>query len=310
MAIFSIMIFCIALVICLVCKVNVVVAIIFGFFDFVAYALYKKYPIKKVWKMCVGGCLTCKNVFITFSLIAMLTALWRCSGTIPAIIYYLLKLVNYKYFLVFTFLFCSALSIMLGSLIATATTMGVICMTIARSLGLNEVMIMGAILSGVIVGDRMSPVSTSCLLVSDLTGTDMYDNIKYMFITSIIPFTLTALVYFILGTRQVVDVSLSLKVVDALYDNYHINIISIIPMLSIIILSLFRVNIKINVIISMVLSILVGFINEKASITTMLYALIMGYKSTNPDVSSIIYGGGFVSVINVLILVGFSAAFS
>lgn len=310
MSIISIILFCISLIICLILKINVVFAIAFGFIDFFIYALLKGYKFKKVSKMCLDGFLTCKNVYITFSMISMLTGLWRCSGTIPSAIYYLLSIVNYKYFLLITFLFCSLISMLFGSLIATATTMGVICMTIARSLGLNEVMIMGAILSGVIVGDRMSPVSTSCLLVATMTKTDMYDNIKNMFKTTIVPYIVTCILFLLLGHNQNIDEAISLEVLDTLRTNFNINIISLIPIFAIILLSIFRVDIKLNVLISMFISIFVGFFNEHAAFSDMISSLIYGYKSTNLDVARIIYGGGLISVLNVVVLVGISASFS
>ena len=51
--------------------------------------------------------------------------------------------------------------------------MGVITLSIGETLGISPLYSGGAILSGTYFGDRMSPVSTSALLVSVLTGTDI-----------------------------------------------------------------------------------------------------------------------------------------
>ena len=57
----------------------------------------------------------------------------------------------------------------------------------------------GAILSGVYFGDRCSPVSTSALLVADLTGTDLFGNIRQMLRTCLVPFALAAGLYLLFG---------------------------------------------------------------------------------------------------------------
>lgn len=69
--------------------------------------------------------------------------------------------------------------------------MGVICMTMAKAVGCNEILAGGAILSGVFFGDRCSPVSTSALLVAELTHTNIFDNIRLMVKTTILPLILT-----------------------------------------------------------------------------------------------------------------------
>lgn len=53
-------------------------------------------------------------------------------------------------------------------------------MTMAQTIGVNPVFAGGAVLSGIFFGDRCSPVSTSAMLVSEVTRTDLYENIKGM----------------------------------------------------------------------------------------------------------------------------------
>lgn len=79
-----------------------------------------------------------------------------------------------------SFLLCSLVSFLTGTAFGTAATMGVICMTMAKSMNVSDVLAGGAILAGIYFGDRCSPVSTSALLVSELTKTDLYENLKGM----------------------------------------------------------------------------------------------------------------------------------
>ena len=143
------------------------------------------------WK----GIKTAKNIFITFLLIGMLTALWRAAGTIPSIVSFCVGLMNPSVMIVMAFLLNCLVSVLTGTAFGTAATIGVICMTMAKAMGCKEILTGGAILSGVIFGDRSSPVSTSALLVSELTPTNNFDNIRLMVRTAFVPLILTCAFY-------------------------------------------------------------------------------------------------------------------
>ena len=58
------------------------------------------------------------------------------------------------------------MSFLLGTSFGTANTMGVVMMTLARAGGVSLPMTAGAILCGIYVGDRCSPMSSSLHLLS------------------------------------------------------------------------------------------------------------------------------------------------
>ena len=198
MNLLTLSLFCIVLLVCIVLDISIVYALIAGFLIFIAYGLYKKIPLKELLKEALTGVKTVKNILITFVLIGSLTALWRAGGTIPFIVSYASKLITPKIFLLMTFLLNCMVSFLIGTSFGTAATMGVICATMGATMGINPLMIGGAVLSGTFWGDRCSPISTSALLVSELTKTNIYDNIKTMFKTSMIPTILSCIVYAVL----------------------------------------------------------------------------------------------------------------
>lgn len=77
--------------------------------------------------------------------------------------------------------------------------MGVICAALAAGMGIPATYFGGAVLSGSYFGDRCSPMSTSALLVSSLTGTDIYRNLGGMVKTSLVPFFVSVALYALLG---------------------------------------------------------------------------------------------------------------
>lgn len=146
-----------------------------------------------------SGVRTAKNVLIVFLLIGVLTALWRACGTVPLLICYAVDLIHPGTLVITSFLLASAVSALMGTSFGAAATMGAVCMTAAASMGVSPVLAGGAVLSGVFFGDRCSPVSTSALLISELTHTDIYDNLRAMVRTAFVPFALTCAVYAVLG---------------------------------------------------------------------------------------------------------------
>lgn len=134
-----------------------------------------------------SGVRSVRNILIIFGLIGMLTAVWRASGTLPFIIHHTLQWVDPAYFILWVFLLCCLLSLLLGTAFGSVSTLGVIFMMLARSAGLDELATAGAIMSGIYVGDRCSPVSSSAALVCALTNTNIYANMRRMWTTSAAP---------------------------------------------------------------------------------------------------------------------------
>ncbi len=91
------------------------------------------------------------------------------------------------------------ISYLTGTAFGTAATMGVICAALAAGMGIPAVYIGGAVISGSYFGDRCSPMSTSALLVSSLTGTDIYRDLGGMVKTSLVPFFVSVALYALLG---------------------------------------------------------------------------------------------------------------
>ena len=188
-------VFAVTLIGCILAGIPILAALALGYLIFFAYTLNRGYTVRDIFGMSWKGIKTAKNILITFLLIGMLTALWRAAGTIPAIVSYCAGLMNPSVMILMAFLLNCLVSVLTGTAFGTAATMGVICMTMAKAMGCNEILTGGAILSGVFFGDRCSPVSTSALLVSELTHTNIFDNIRLMVRTAIVPLILTCAFY-------------------------------------------------------------------------------------------------------------------
>ena len=308
-SIIVILLFSLSLIVCLLLKYSVVYALIVGYIIFITYGFMKGHNLIVLIKKSFEGVLTVKNILLVFVLIGMITALWRASGTIAFIVYIGSKLISPSILILLTFLLCSILSVLIGTSLGTAATMGVICVSIGKTMGVNPYYVGGAVLSGIYFGDRCSPMSTSALLIAELTKTNLYTNIKLMIKTSIIPFVMTCLFYLFLGFNSTVS-NINVDVTEIFKQNYNLNIIVIIPAILIIILSILKINVKKTMLVSIIISFIIAMFIQRDSIVVLINYCIFGYHHPNEKLNLMMKGGGILSMVNVSLIVGISSSYS
>ena len=96
-------IFALALIICLSFDITVIAALLIGFLCFFSYGLYKGFSVKQLLLMAGKGQKTGFNIMVVLSLIGLLTASWRISGTIPYLVSFAVNFISPDYCLFFAF---------------------------------------------------------------------------------------------------------------------------------------------------------------------------------------------------------------
>ena len=309
MEIVTLALFCLALLVCVIFDVSVLYALGVGLVVFGAYAKIKKHSFKSIIGMIFNGIKTSKNILINFLLIGLLTASWRFGGTIAFIITSASELISPQIFVLMTFLLNALVSFLMGTSFGTSATMGVICMTMAKSMGLDPVIVGGAMLSGALWGDRCSPVSTSALLVSELTKTDIFTNIKNMFRTAAIPTAITCLIYLFLGISA--ETQGAVPDLKAMFSaEFNLHPLAVIPAVVILALSLLRIKTKFVLLASLASAFVVGITVQGEGFVEALKMLIVGYEAETEALQKMMNGGGLVSMLNATAIVCISSAYS
>jgi NhaC family Na+:H+ antiporter len=131
--------------------------------------------------------------------IGALSGSWMVSGVIPTLIYYGTKIIHPDFFLVTTCVICALVSVMTGSSWTTIATIGIALFGIGKVQGFSEGWIAGAIISGAYFGDKISPLSDTTVLASSVTGTPLFQHIKYMMITTVPSMVITLAVFLVAG---------------------------------------------------------------------------------------------------------------
>lgn len=309
MEVLTIGIFCALLIICIITGKSILYALLTGLIIFSLYGKKQGYSWRQISRMALQGAWKVKNILLTFILIGMLTALWRQAGTIPAIICYTVHLIKPSTFLLMTFLLNCLISVLTGTALGTAATIGVVCATMASALGIPSWMTGGAILSGVYFGDRCSPVSTSALLVAELTETGIYTNIKNMIKSALAPFTITCVLYLTVsiqlhGKTEMPDLG------HAFGSEFRLSWIALLPAAVILLLSVMQAGVKIAMIASIVTAIPVCIGLQNMAFTELPELLLNGFHSTDVTVAAMLNGGGITSMLKVGAIVCISSSYS
>lgn len=151
------------------------------------------------WKQIMQGILKTLNsstgAIIILLMIGLLAGTWMLSGVIPSMIYYGLYILRPEYFLPAVVVICCIVSVATGSSWSTVATVGVALLGVGQTLGFNDAVVAGAIISGAYFGDKISPLSDTTNLASATAGTDLFTHIKYMQNTTIPTILLTIIIF-------------------------------------------------------------------------------------------------------------------
>jgi len=158
-----------------------------------------KVPYKKMLEDISSNIKSTAGAILILLFVGSLAGTWLISGVIPSMIYYGLEILNPTIFLPATVLICSLISIATGSSWTTSATVGIALVGIGGTLGIPLGMVAGAVISGAYFGDKMSPLSDTTNLAPAMAGTDLFTHIRYMAYTTIPTYTITLIVFIILG---------------------------------------------------------------------------------------------------------------
>lgn len=301
--------FCAALVLGLMLNISMLWALGFGLALFLFYGRRKGFTWRELASMTWEGVSTVKNILITFLLIGIMTALWRAAGTVPVIVCNTAELIRPSAFLLMTFLLNCGLSVLMGTSMGAAATMGVICASMGSAMGVSPFLTGGAVLSGVFFGDRCSPVSTSALLVATVSKTDIYDNIKAMVRSALVPFLLACGIYALMGLRlKASGEPIDLRSVFS--GSFRLHWAALLPAAVILILSFLRVNVRIAMIASILSSVPFCLFLQKMTVPEVLLSMLRGFTPADTAAAKLVSGGGVLSMLSVSAIVCLSSSYS
>lgn len=302
-------IFLISMIAAIFTGYSMIIALLIGFLSFSAAAARKGFGLKEIGSMAVHGAKGSLIVIEVMCVIGLVTASWRVSGTITIFVYYGMKIITPSLFLLIAFLLSCLLSYALGTSFGVAGTVGVIFMTLARSGGVDPVITAGVLMSGVYFGDRGSPVSSSANMVAAVTGTEIFDNVKIMMRTALVPLAITLAVYAVLSFLNPIS-HVDAELVAAFETEFVLSPWAFIPAAIMLILPLLKVSVLISMGLSILSGVLVAWLIQGVALPEILKICILGYEAQGEGLSSILNGGGLVSMLEIVFILLISSSYS
>ena len=241
---------------------------------------------------------------------------WIFSGTIPMMIYYGIEIINPQYLFVTAFFVCAIISSFTGTSFGSAGTAGVAIMGVAIATGAPLAITAGAVLSGAVSGDKMSPFSDKTILAPIAADCDLYDHIRHMMYTTGAASIVAIIVYVFAGMNlpagSLNDAKLVNEMLGTLSKAFNFNILLLLPPALIIIGAyLKRPTIPVMVAASFV-AIILGMMFQDFSFANGVKAFYSGFnvnmagldpKTTIPQIKTLLNRGGLMSMMSTILLI-------
>ncbi len=158
------------------------------------------YSVAGVRDAAIGGVTSALGAVFILLAVGALIGAWNLSGTIPTVVSYGLTLLNPTIFYVAVAIICAVIGAVTGSSWTTAGTLGVAFVGIAGVLHLPAAIAAGAVISGAYVGDKMSPLSETTVLVPSIVGgVTVQEHIRGMLRTVAPSFLIALLIFLVMG---------------------------------------------------------------------------------------------------------------
>ena len=175
--------------------------------------------------------------------VGALVGTWISGGIVPSLIYYGLNVIHPAVFLPAALILCGITSLATGTSWGTVGTAGIAMMGIGSAMGVPAPVTAGAVLSGAYFGDKLSPLSDSCVLSAAMADIDVIDHVRGIIPVSLTAFAITGIAFTIFGLsigESSADLTQVEYVMNALAENFNISLFAFIPMIIVIILLILR----------------------------------------------------------------------
>ncbi len=308
-------------VICIAIGLPVQAALVFGAVIAFLFALYLGYGWQDVEEAISLRMGKVTPTMLTLLMIGFFIGAILFSGTLPILVVYGFRLMSPKHMYLSALIVCSIISLATGSSWTSASTVGVVCMLLCKVCGGREAMMAGAVISGAIFGDKISPMSDTTNLAPACTGDTLWEHIHAQLYTTVPAYIISMVFYSILDLSNSGGIvpEYANEIIGQLGELYNLSPVLLLPIVVLLILCLLRKPVVPCFLISGILALVLGALVQGGPFTIVLGGTVAVSGFTvdmiAPEGMQIFYEieyllnrGGMTSMVNNIILcyAGFS----
>lgn len=266
-------------------------------------SVFAGYKWQQIQDAMVAGLMRGVIAMIIMFLIGMIIGSWISAGTVPALIYYGLKILSPKIFLPAAFIICCITSLATGTSWGSAGTVGLALMGIGTSMGMPAHIIAGAVVSGAFFGDKLSPLSDTTNLASATAECDIYKHMKAMFYVQGPAALIAIVLYAIVGAKYssgAFDPATISTITDALSELFNVGIVVLIPVVILLGLSMMKVPALPSMAAGTLSAVLIAVLVQGKSFISVMGTLYSGHKieSGMAAIDSLLNRGGMAGMMS------------
>lgn len=281
------------------------IPITLAIFLLIAYGLFRQISFKDLEEGMIFGAKSGMGAIFLFMLIGVLISSWIISGTIPALINIGFHVIGGTWFYAIVFAITSLVGVSLGSSLTTSATIGVAFIGMGSALDASMAITAGAIVSGALFGDKMSPLSDTTNLASTIVEVDLFDHIKHMCLTTIPAFIISFIIFAFLSPNGSVPLENIMQYQRALEASQLIHWTSWLPLLVLVVCTIFKTPAFIALGLSSSLATLLAGITSHLTWSDIWNTWFNGYTAnTNFEpMNELLTRGGITSMLSTVSLV-------
>lgn len=306
--IYTMLIACITpIVICALLNISLVYAFLLSVLFALIISLKNGFTIKELKHMILKEINECKSLYVVILLIGATVSVWLSSGVVPSMIFYGLKYMNGMNILFSSFLLIAISSVFMGTAVGTISTIGIAILGIGKGFEIPTGLLVGVIVSGAFLADKISPISGLLNLTLATTETSYKEMVKSSLKTIIPTIIICALIYYLIGTKysNVSGSKSSIELMQSIKNEFFISPYFILVPVLIVILSIIGIKSIYCMMSGVVMGSIISIVFQNLKLLDLIKYIFLGFSinSNSAVINETLNSGGVISMISVVIIV-------
>lgn len=287
-------------------------SLLWGIYGTIAIALVllhvSKVHIKESLQWVWQGIVDAREVYGLIILIGLNVSMWIASGIVPTLIYYGFEIIYGLNFLPVAFLISSILAFFLGTGLGTISTIGIVLFTLGVSINIPGGLLLGTLVSGAYIADRMSPISALANFTMKVLGISFRVYFVKMLKIMIPTMMISLMAYYLIGLNysgeiQPQDVAYYQEI---LQEAFIITPLLLMIPLGVLWLSFKKISSGAVLLFGISLGFLAAVLLQGTSLSKAFQYLILGFEAPidNAFLGTLEIGGALKMVEVVLVVMG------